>query len=70
MATLLLKNVPDKLRDRLRRTAREHKRSMNQQAILALAESLDALQPLPPAVRPRGALDNRFIARAKRSGRA
>ncbi len=40
MATLTLKNVPDRLYERLRASARGHRRSINQEAIVCLERSL------------------------------
>ena len=70
MANLLIKNLPDKLRDMLQATAKKHQRSMNQQAILSLADALDAAKPLPRPVRIKTPFDNSFINRAKRQGRS
>jgi hypothetical protein len=42
---------------------------MNQQAILSLADALDAAKPLPRPVRIEAPFDNSFINRAKRQGR-
>ena len=70
MATLLLKNVPETLRARLQKSAKAHQRSMNQEAILSLADALDAAAPLPKPVRINQPFDNAFIDRAKRMGRA
>ncbi len=40
MATLTLKNVPDRLYERLRESARDHRRSINKEAIVCLERSL------------------------------
>jgi plasmid stability protein len=82
MATLTLKNVPDTLVARLKAEARENRRSLNQETLLRLERSIDHRQPdnpsetlaalrrlhekmahLPP-------VDEEFINRAKRQGRA
>lgn len=47
MATLVLRNVPDDLYQRLKETAAEHQRSMTQEAIVMLK---GALAPEPDAV--------------------
>lgn len=70
MANLLIKNMPQRLRDKLQKTAKDHQRSMNQQAILSLADALDAAVPLPRPVRIKAPFDNAFINRAKRQGRS
>lgn len=40
MATLTLKNVPPELYDRLKKTAQQNRRSLNQEAIVQLEEAL------------------------------
>ncbi len=40
MATLTLKNVPERLHERLRESARGHRRSINQEAIVCLEHAL------------------------------
>lgn len=70
MATLLIKNMPEKLRSQLQKTAKAHQRSMNQQAILSLADALDAAAALPKPMRINAPFDNAFISRAKRHGRS
>lgn len=42
MATLVLRNVPDDLYQRLKETAAEHHRSMTQEAIITLKDALVA----------------------------
>ena len=80
MATLTLKNVPDELVERLKREARDNRRSLNQQALVGLERSLAIRWPTPEdkVERIRGAqarfadlapLDDRFIQRAKSEGR-
>ncbi|HLY60215.1 MAG TPA: Arc family DNA-binding protein [Terriglobia bacterium] len=40
MATLTIKNVPEKLRKRLKESATQHRRSMNSEAIICLESIL------------------------------
>lgn len=47
MPTLVLRNVPDDLYQRLKETAAEHRRSMTQEAIVSLRTAL-ARQQEPP----------------------
>lgn len=46
MATLNLKNLPDPLYKKLRARAKRERRSMSQEAIRLLSESLDQAEPL------------------------
>jgi plasmid stability protein len=48
MPTLVLRNVPDDLYQRLKETAAEHRRSMTQEAIVSLRTALDRLEEPPP----------------------
>lgn len=45
MASLLLKNIPDVLHKKLKQEAKKHRRSMMQEAIIILEESL-SLSPV------------------------
>jgi len=47
MPTLVLRNVPDDLYQRLKETAAEHRRSMTQEAIVSLRVVLDGTQEQP-----------------------
>jgi len=47
MPTLVLRNVPDDLYQRLKETAAEHRRSMTQEAIVSLRTGLDGREELP-----------------------
>lgn len=46
MVTITLKNVPKSLHTKLTRRARIHKRSLNQEAIACLEETLQETQPI------------------------
>jgi plasmid stability protein len=48
MPTLVLRNVPDDLYQRLKETAAEHRRSMTQEAIVSLRTALEGLGQPPP----------------------
>jgi antitoxin VapB len=48
MPTLVLRNVPDDLYQRLKETAAEHRRSMTQEAIVSLRTALEGLEEPPP----------------------
>ncbi|MBS0463280.1 MAG: Arc family DNA-binding protein [Proteobacteria bacterium] len=50
MTTLTLKNIPDEVYQRLRRSAERHRRSLNREAIVCLETAL-APTRLPPAER-------------------
>ena len=48
MPTLVLRNVPEDLYQRLKETAAEHRRSMTQEAIVSLRTALEGLEEAPP----------------------
>jgi len=53
MATLTIKNVPDKLYQQLKETAKQHRRSINSEAIVRLEQSLQHIQPDEKALMER-----------------
>lgn len=78
--TLTLKNIPDEVYERLKRSAQANRRSMNNEAIVRLEEAL-APTGLPPAQRlararalradlPTGTFRARDIDTMKREGRS
>ena len=78
--TLTLKNIPDDVYDRLKRSAETHRRSMNSEAIVCLEAAL-LPSKLPPAERlararalrgalPKGKFRARDIDAMKRGGRS
>lgn len=71
MPALLIKDVPRKVHEWLRREAQKNRRSMTQQAIVVLEERMRRFQPLrfPPPARTRTPLTAEFIDQAKREGR-
>ena len=79
MATLTLKNVPDKLYSRLKKSAKQHRRSINSEAIVRLEEALAGVPRDPNAILAEIRafreslgdvhLTDAIIERAKREGR-
>jgi plasmid stability protein len=80
MATMTLKNVPEKLVERLKLEARENRRSLNQEALLRLERSLESrrrsgaetvasLRLLHKRFSRPAFLTDRFLERAKNEGR-
>ncbi len=78
--TLTLKNIPDDVYDRLKRSAQTHRRSMNSEAIVCLeamllpatvtlAERLARAHELRAAL-PQGAFRARDMDAMKREGRS
>jgi plasmid stability protein len=79
MATITLKNIPERLHRSLKKRASAHKRSLNQEALLCLEAvvgaqdvrstdflaHLDALHASLPSV----TLDDAWLRRAKEEGR-
>jgi hypothetical protein len=80
MATLTLKNVPAELVARLKREAKENRRSLNQETLARLERSLASrprdveqtiasLRKLHRKMAHLPPLDDRFLERAKAEGR-
>lgn len=85
MASLLIKDIPESLRLKIKRLAKEHRRSMNQEAIYVLENAvggqfgpqiasaperdLDWSGPLPEPVKIKKPFTSEFINKAKREGR-
>jgi len=57
MPTLVLRNVPDDLYQRLKETAAEHRRSMTQEAIVSLRVVLDGAREQPARPDPGATLE-------------
>lgn len=73
MAALLIKDVPSLLHQKLKQIAVQHRRSMNQEALVLLEGAVSQaslLMKLKPAFKGRFKLDDTFINRAKRIGRS
>ncbi len=71
MSTLLLKNVPEEVKKRLKEQAELNHRSVNKEAIARLEQSLarPGIGPLPPPVRTRTRLTAEWVTRATKWGR-
>ncbi|HWH80841.1 MAG TPA: Arc family DNA-binding protein [Burkholderiaceae bacterium] len=77
MPTLVVKNLPEPLHERLKEQARQHHRSMNkevvaliEQGLLAPRSTLAPARPLPPLVRlPTGPVTTEWIEAAITEGR-
>lgn len=80
MATLTIKNIPEKLRERLKESAAQHRRSINGEAISCLEKTLIGSRVNPRdflsgarALRermPRVFVTEKDLRAAKREGRA
>ncbi len=70
MASLILKNIPEKLHARLKEEAVKHRRSMMQEAIMILEESLDILPvEFPPPVKANKTINQKMLKKAIAEGR-
>lgn len=75
MSTLVLKNVPEQLHERLKAQAAEHRRSLTQEAIVVLEQGLltrprRARVPLPPPIKLKsGPVTTEWILAAIAEGR-
>ncbi len=68
VTALLIKNIPPALHRRLKRLAQDRRRSVQQEALLALERGLDPVRPamiLPEPVVPTQLLDDELLARAR-----
>ena len=70
MPSLLLKNIPKSLHERLKNEAKKHRRSMTQETITMLEESL-ALTPreFPQPIKGRKLIDQNILTKAIKEGR-
>jgi len=57
MPTLVLRNVPEELYQRLKETAAEHRRSMTQEAIVSLRAALEGVKEPPRKLAAEETLD-------------
>ena len=71
MPSLLLKNVPEDLRKKLKEEAELHHRSMNKEAVALLEQALyrPRIATLPPPVKTRTRLTADWVTKAKKWGR-
>jgi plasmid stability protein len=51
MSTLVVKNLPEELHEKLRRQAKRNHRSLNKEAVAVLEQALDG-EPQPPELSP------------------
>ena len=71
MASLLLKNIPESLHKKLKEQARKHRRSMIQEAIILLEESLSLTpQTFPNPVKGKKVITQDIITTAIQDGRS
>ncbi len=70
MAALVIKNIPESLHQRLKEVARSHRRSMTQEVLIILEESLNIIPiEFPDPVRGTYQLTQELIEAAIREGR-
>ena len=71
MASLLLKNIPNSLHEKLKEEAKKHRRSMMQEAIVLLEQSL-SLYPrvFPDPVKSKKLITQDIITAAIQEGRS
>ena len=72
MASVLIRNLPDELHRQLKRRARRHDRSLNQEVIALIEIALDnrPVQALPAPVELRKPLTQDMLDQARQEGRA
>ena len=71
MSSLLIKNIPENLRIKLKEQAELNHRSMNKQAVSILEQALErpGIRQLPPPVKLKFRVTNEWLNKAKRWGR-
>jgi plasmid stability protein len=70
MASLVLKNIPERLHVRLKEEAAKHRRSMMQEAITILEESLEILPvEFPAPVKANKKINQKLLKKAIEEGR-
>ncbi len=70
MAALVIKNIPENLHQRLKEEARKHRRSMTQEALNILEESLNIIPiEFPDPVKGTSQLTQELVEDAIREGR-
>jgi plasmid stability protein len=72
MSSLLIKNIPEHLRKKLKEQADLNHRSMNKQAVSILEQALEkpGLGQLPPPVKLKFPITNEWLNKAKHWGRS
>jgi hypothetical protein len=71
MTTLLLKNVPERIKRDLKGEARKNRRSMNQEALVLLEQALKRRKPpaLPSPLKPKKPFTHDWLLKAMKEGR-
>lgn len=71
MASLLLKNIPEEIKKKLKKQAEVNHRSVNKQVVVILERALtgSAIGPLPPPVKTRTRLSAEWVVKATKWGR-
>ena len=71
MSSLLIKNIPENLREKLKEQAEIHHRSMNKEIVVILEEALKnpGIGKLPPPVKLNFRPTTAWITKAKTWGR-
>jgi plasmid stability protein len=72
MPSLVIKDLPTEIHERLKRQAKMHRRSMTQEVISLLETNLKAVEmpPMPTPAKGKVPLTHGMVNRAKREGRA
>lgn len=71
MASVLIKDIPEKIHNRLKVQAKEHRRSMSKEILTILESQLVApRKKLPPLIKANVLITDEMINTAKREGRA
>jgi hypothetical protein len=72
MASLLIKNIPEGIRKKLKEEADLHHRSMNKEAVALLEQALfsrPGLASLPPPFKAKVRFTSDWVTKAKKWGR-
>ncbi len=70
MSALVIKNIPEALHRRLKEEASKHRRSMTQEVLIILEESLDVIQvEFPRPVKGKTQLTQELLIKGIRQGR-
>lgn len=70
MVSLLLKNIPDRLHEKLKEEAKKHRRSMIQETIMILEERLDITEYIPSKpINGKKLLDQKILTKGIKDGR-
>jgi plasmid stability protein len=71
MSSLLIKNIPEHLRKKLKEQAERNHRSMNKQVVSILEQALERpdISRLPLPVKAKMFITDKWLNRAKKEGR-